>query len=51
LRQVNLALREEIDRLKLELVALDVGAVPLIVALAAVVAWLLRVYRRKPRSA
>jgi ABC-type uncharacterized transport system involved in gliding motility auxiliary subunit len=51
LRQVNLALREEIDRLKLELVALDVGAVPLIVALAAVVAWLLRLYRRKPRSA
>ena len=51
LRQVQLALREEIDRLKLELVALDVGAVPLIVAFAALVAGLLRLRRRKQRSA
>jgi|HubBroStandDraft_1064217.scaffolds.fasta_scaffold00037_6 ABC-type uncharacterized transport system involved in gliding motility auxiliary subunit len=51
LRQVQLALREAIDRLKLELVALDVGAVPLLVAIAALVAGLLRLRRRKQRSA
>ena len=51
LRQVQLALREEIDRLKLQLVALDVGAVPLVVAFAALVAGLLRLRRRKQRSA
>jgi ABC-type uncharacterized transport system involved in gliding motility auxiliary subunit len=51
LRQVQLALREAIDRLKLELVALDVGAVPLIVACAALVAGLLRLRRRKRHNA
>jgi ABC-type uncharacterized transport system involved in gliding motility auxiliary subunit len=51
LRQVQLALREAIDRLKLELVALDVGAVPLLVAIAALVAWLLRRTRRARRTA
>jgi len=51
LRQVQLALREEIDRLKLELVLLDVGAVPLIVAGAALIAGLMRLRRRKQRSA
>jgi hypothetical protein len=48
---VQLALREEIDRLKLTLVALDVGAVPLLVAAAALIAGLMRLRRRKQRSA
>jgi hypothetical protein len=51
LRQVQLALREEIDRLKLDLVLLDVGAVPFLVACAALVAGLLRLRRRKQRNA
>jgi ABC-type uncharacterized transport system involved in gliding motility auxiliary subunit len=51
LRQVQLALREEIDRLKFKLVALDVGAVPLLVAFAALIAGLLRLRRRKQRNA
>jgi ABC-type uncharacterized transport system involved in gliding motility auxiliary subunit len=51
LRQVQLALRQEIDNLKLELVALDVGAMPLIVAIAAVVAGIVRFRRRKRRAA
>ena len=51
LRQVQLALREEIDWLKFKLVALDVGAMPLLVAAAALVAGLMRLRRRKQRSA
>ena len=51
LRQVQLALREEIDSLKFKLVALDVGAMPLLVAIAALIAGLLRLRRRKQRSA
>lgn len=51
LRQVQLALREEIDNLKLKLVALDVGAMPLLVAIAAVAAGIFRLRRRKRRAA
>jgi ABC-type uncharacterized transport system involved in gliding motility auxiliary subunit len=51
LRQVQLALRQEITRLKAELVALDVGVVPIGVAIAAFVTGLIRLRRRKQRSA
>jgi ABC-type uncharacterized transport system involved in gliding motility auxiliary subunit len=47
LRQVQLALRENIDRLKDRLVVLDVGLVPLLVAIAAIAVGLVRVRRRK----
>jgi ABC-type uncharacterized transport system involved in gliding motility auxiliary subunit len=51
LRQVQLALRENIDRLKDRLVLLDVGLVPTAVAAAAVIVGLLRVRRRRPKTA
>jgi ABC-type uncharacterized transport system involved in gliding motility auxiliary subunit len=51
LRQVQLALRQEIDGLKRWLVILDVGAVPLGVAIVALIVGLLRIRRRQRRAA
>ena len=51
LRQVQLALREDIDWLKLKLVLLDVGVVPVGVGIAAVIAGIVRLNRRKRRAA
>jgi ABC-type uncharacterized transport system involved in gliding motility auxiliary subunit len=51
LRQVQLALRQEIDSLKRKLVLLDVGAVPLGVAVVALVVGLLRARRRSKKPA
>jgi ABC-type uncharacterized transport system involved in gliding motility auxiliary subunit len=51
LRQVQLALRENIDRLKDRLVLLDVGLVPAGVAAAAVIVGILRVRRRRAKPA
>jgi ABC-type uncharacterized transport system involved in gliding motility auxiliary subunit len=50
LRKVQLALRENIDRLKAELVFINAGLVPILVALVAVVLGLLR-YNRRRRAA
>jgi ABC-type uncharacterized transport system involved in gliding motility auxiliary subunit len=47
LRHVQLALRQDIDALKLRLVMLDAGLIPLCVAVAAVVLGILRRQRRK----
>jgi ABC-type uncharacterized transport system involved in gliding motility auxiliary subunit len=47
LRHVQLALRQDIDALKLRLVLLDVGLIPLCVAVAALVLSALRARRRK----
>lgn len=51
LRQVQLALRQEIDALKEKLVILDVVAVPLGVAVVALILGYLRIRRRKQRAA
>ena len=51
LRQVQLALRQNIDRLKNRLVLLDVGLVPAGVAVAALIVGLLRIRRRRQRPA
>jgi len=51
LRQVQLALRQNIDRLKNRLVLLDVGLVPAGVAIVALIVGLLRVRRRRQRPA
>jgi ABC-type uncharacterized transport system involved in gliding motility auxiliary subunit len=50
LRNVQLALREDIDRLKNILVAIDVGLVPLGVAFAALIVGLVRLRNRKRRA-
>lgn len=50
LRQVQLALRQDIDRLKGLLVGLDVALVPLAVAFLALVIGLVRAQRRKRRA-
>jgi ABC-type uncharacterized transport system involved in gliding motility auxiliary subunit len=50
LRQVQLALREHIDRLKNKLVFLDVVLMPLLVAFLAVVIGVVRVRRRQRRA-
>ena len=50
LRQVQLALRQDIDRLKGLLVGLDVALVPLAVAFMALIIGLVRAQRRKRRA-
>lgn len=50
LRQVQLALRQNIDRLKEQLVLVDVGLVPLLVAIAAIVIGIVRVRSRRRRA-
>ena len=50
LRQVQLAERVDIDRLKAWLEFFDIGAVPILVALAALVVGVVRLERRKRRS-
>jgi ABC-type uncharacterized transport system involved in gliding motility auxiliary subunit len=50
LRQVQLALRQDIDRLKGTLVGLDVALVPIVVALLALIIGLVRAQRRKRRA-
>jgi ABC-type uncharacterized transport system involved in gliding motility auxiliary subunit len=50
LRQVQLALRQNIDRLKERLVLVDVGLVPLLVAIAAIAIGIVRVRRRLRRA-
>jgi ABC-type uncharacterized transport system involved in gliding motility auxiliary subunit len=51
LRQVQLALRQNIDRLKNRLVLIDVGLVPAGVAVVALIVGLLRIRRRRQRPA
>ncbi|HEV2672965.1 MAG TPA: Gldg family protein [Aliidongia sp.] len=50
LRQVQLALRQDIDRLKGLLVGLDVALVPIAIALLALVIGMVRAQRRKRRA-
>jgi ABC-type uncharacterized transport system involved in gliding motility auxiliary subunit len=50
LRQVQLNLRQDIDRLKRRLEFFDIAAVPLLVALAALVVGIVRLQRRKRRA-
>jgi ABC-type uncharacterized transport system involved in gliding motility auxiliary subunit len=50
LRQVQLAERVDIDRLKAWLEFFDIGAVPILVGLAAMVVGIIRLERRKRRS-
>ncbi|HLY58490.1 MAG TPA: Gldg family protein [Stellaceae bacterium] len=50
LRQVKLALRQNIDFLKLRLAALDIGLVPALLAIVAVVVGIVRQRRRRIRS-
>jgi hypothetical protein len=49
LRQVQLALREDINRLKALLEFFDIAFIPVLVALAALVLGILRMRRRKRR--
>jgi ABC-type uncharacterized transport system involved in gliding motility auxiliary subunit len=51
LRQVQLALRQNIDRLKDALVGFDIALVPVVLCLLALVIGLVRAQRRKRRSA
>jgi ABC-type uncharacterized transport system involved in gliding motility auxiliary subunit len=51
LRQVQLALRQDIDRLKNKLVAFDVVLVPLVLCMLALIVGLVRAQRRKRRTA
>jgi len=50
LRQVQLAEREDINRLKAWLEFFDIGAIPILVGLAAIVIGLVRLERRKRRA-
>jgi ABC-type uncharacterized transport system involved in gliding motility auxiliary subunit len=50
LRQVQLALRQDIDRLKDRLVAFDLVLVPVVLALLALIIGLMRAQRRKRRA-
>jgi ABC-type uncharacterized transport system involved in gliding motility auxiliary subunit len=50
LRQVQLALRQNIDRLKLELGLVNIGLVPALVALTAIAIGILRYRRRRIRA-
>jgi ABC-type uncharacterized transport system involved in gliding motility auxiliary subunit len=50
LRQVQLAEREDINRLKAWLEFFDIGAIPILVGLAAIVVGLVRLERRKRRA-
>src|SRR6185437_14736047 len=50
LRQVQLALRQDIDRLKAEIEFFDIALVPLLVGAAAIVLGIVRMRRRKRRA-
>jgi ABC-type uncharacterized transport system involved in gliding motility auxiliary subunit len=50
LRQVQLNLRQDIDRLKRRLEFFDIGSIPLLVGLAAIVLGIVRLQRRKRRA-
>lgn len=50
LRQVQLAERQDIDRLKAWLEFFDIGAIPILVGMAAIVIGLVRLERRKRRA-
>jgi ABC-type uncharacterized transport system involved in gliding motility auxiliary subunit len=49
LREVQLALRQDIDRLRTEIEILDIGAIPIIVAIVAIVLGAVRLRRRGRR--
>ena len=50
LRQVQLDLRQDIDRLKAELEFFDIAFIPLLVGLAAIILGIVRMQRRKRRA-
>jgi ABC-type uncharacterized transport system involved in gliding motility auxiliary subunit len=50
LREVQLALRQDIDQLRIEVEFADIAAIPILVGLAAIVLGLIRLYRRRRRA-
>ena len=51
LREVQLALRQDIDRLRTEIEIADIAAIPILVGLIAIVLGLVRINRRRRRAA